>query len=396
MSCKVAIMSLFRDSTEEYISEYFDRARSIPTNHRLTFFLVEGDSKNNTYDILKKKTLRKRKFKSFKSDTGLPHMGSTVHDIRFKCLSRTANPIIDVIAEGEYDYFWFIDSDLMYSADLLGNLIDMNLDVVAPLFMAGPAFYDIWGYRNTSGKSVGPHLDWISGLSPIELSSAGGCVLFKHEFIKNGARMSDAESIVGLCKESAKLGAKIWMTPKDVVWHPIGGVANDFNEHMSTWGNLLPGKGEFDNWLSFGERTEHRGSLMVDIRPVASRIEDIRCLNFENGSFSGIECHHVIEHLLPDEATVAMSELFRVMEPGGELAISVPDLMSCARLILQGNAQILLNIFSPHEDEEQRHRWGYTQSTLEDLVSRAGFAEIERLPSPIDPNEIRLRCKKPL
>lgn len=395
MPCKIAVMSLFRDSTEEYISEYFERAKSIPTKHKLTFFLVEGDSKNDTFDMLKSRTFRKRKFKAFKSDSGLPHMGSTVHEIRFKCLTRTANPIIDVIAEGEYDYFWFIDSDLMYSPDLLNNLIGLDLDVVAPLFMAGQAFYDIWGYRNMDGKSVGPHLGWINGLNHVQLSSAGGCVLFKHEFIKSGARMTEAESIVGLCKECAKLGAKIWLTPKDVVWHPIGGASNDFDDHMSRWGNLLPGRGEFDNWLSFGGRTEHKGALTVDLRPVASRIEDIRCLSFKDESFDGVECHHVIEHLIPKDGKRAVSELYRVMKPGAELAASVPDLMACARLVLQGNIQILENIFSPHEDEEQRHRWGYTVSMFKTLLTDAGFVGIENIPSPIDPNEVRVRCRKP-
>lgn len=392
---KIAVMSLFRDSTEEYISEYFDRAKSIPTKHRLTFFLVEGDSKNNAFDILKERTFRKRKFKAFKSDTGLPHMGSAVHDIRFKCLARTANPIIDVIADGDYDYFWFVDSDLIYHADLLGHLVDLDLDVVAPLFMAGPVFYDIWGYRHQNGSSIGPHLDWINGLNPVRLSSAGGCVLVKHEFIKLGARMTETESIVGLCRECAKLGASVWMTPKDAVWHPVAGAQNNFDDHMSRWGNLLPGRGQFDNWLSFGERTEHAGALCVDIRPVASQVEDIRNLSFSDEKFDGVECHHVIEHLVPEDGVKAVGELYRVMKPGAELATSVPDLAACSRLVLQGNVQILQNIFSPHPEEAQRHKWGYTPQMFETLLIEAGFIELQVIPSPIDPNEIRVNCRKP-
>jgi predicted SAM-dependent methyltransferase len=393
---KVAAMSLFRDSSQEYIQQYLKRARALSKKHKVDFFLVEGDSVNDTHDALKKQTSRsKKKFRVFKSDSGLPHMGSTVHDIRFKCLTRTANPILDVVAEGDYDYFWFIDSDLLYKKDILDNLIALNLDVAAPLFMAAEAFYDIWGYRHQNGASVGPHLDWIDGLNPIRLSSAGGCVLFRHEYLKRGARMTMTESIVGLCKECAERGAKIWMTPKDVVWHPVGGAVNDYGAHMQKWGHLLPGKGEFDGWLSFGERTEHKGALQVDIRPVADLVEDIRKLSFKDGRFDGVECYHVIEHLLPGEALGAVAELHRVMKPGATLDIATPDLAACARLVLQGNTQILLNIFSPHEDEEQRHRWGYTPQMLKALVAEAGFVEIEEIPSAIDPNEVRLRCKKP-
>ena len=86
---------------------------------------------------------------------------------------------------------------------------------------------------------------------------------------------------------------------------------------------------------------------------------------------------------------------FRVMRPGARLEISVPDLISCARLVLEGNLQILENIFSPHEDEEQRHRWGYTMQTLSNLLSGIGFVDINRVPSPIDPNEVRVECIKP-
>lgn len=393
---KIAALSLFRDSSQQYINEYFDRAEAIMSGkNNIDFYLVEGDSKNNTFDMLREKIGRRRKIKVFKSDTGLPQMGSTVHETRFKCLTRTANPIIDIIADKSYDYFWFIDSDLIYNSGLLERLISLDLDVVAPLSMAATVLYDIWAFRGLNGISVGPHLNWVNGLNPIELSSVGGCVLVRHEFIRLGARMTETESIVGLCKESAKLGASVWADPGSVVWHPAHGVSNEFNEHMKKWGHALPNKTEFDDWLSFGEKTEHFGALRIDSRPVADQVHDIRDLSaFQKSSFAGVECHHVLEHLLPWDAPIALGELHKVMRPGATLEISVPDLALCSRLVLEGNTQIFENIFSPHEEEEQRHRWGYTMSTLTNVLSNAGFVEIKRVPSPIDPNEIRIVCLK--
>ncbi len=242
---KIAIFSLFRDSSPLYISEYLERAKSIKTltnthQYELEWFLVEGDSKAPTLDYLKEAVASDPRFKILNIRTGIPFMGSILHEARFRCLARTGNTALDVIALIDCDYVWFIDSDLLYSPSLLEHLISLGLEVVAPLFMAADAFYDIWGYRHPDGTSVGPHLSWIKSRRPIPISSAGGCVLFRHEYITSGARMTEAESIVGLCKECAKLGATIWLDPTSVVWHPIGGVANDYGIHMSKWGKALP------------------------------------------------------------------------------------------------------------------------------------------------------------
>ncbi len=238
---KVAIVSLFRDSTIAYIDEYFQRAEAIThANMDLEWFLVEGDSKIATYYWLKQRAGSDARFKIPRIRTGIPYLGSVLHEARFKCLARTGNLALDIIAYGDYDYAWFVDSDLLYKPSLLENLIKLDLDVVAPIFMAADAFYDIWGYRHLDGTSVGPHPGWIKSRKPIQISSAGGCVLFRHEYITSGARMTEAESIVGLCKECAKLGAAIWLDPTSVVWHPIGEIKNDFDTHMIRWGHSLP------------------------------------------------------------------------------------------------------------------------------------------------------------
>lgn len=237
---KVAIFSLFRDSTPQYIAEYLNRAKDITCPHDLEWFLVEGDSKTPTLDYLKEAVANDHRFKILNITTGIPFFGSVLHEARFRCLARTGNTALDVIALSDYNYVWFIDSDLLYSPSLLGHLIGLGLEVVAPLFMAADAFYDTWGYRHLNGGSVGPYLDWIKSREPIQILSAGGCVLFRHGYIASGARMREAEPIVGLCKECAKLGAAIWLDPTSVVWHPIGGVPNDYDTHMSKWGSTLP------------------------------------------------------------------------------------------------------------------------------------------------------------
>ena len=150
------------------------------------------------------------------------------------------------------------------------------------------------------------------------------------------------------------------------------------------------------NWLSFGERTEQMGALRVDIRPgVADEIADIRKLPYVNNSFDGVECYHVLEHLILTEAAVAAGELWRVLKPGGVLKMAVQDMLKCAETLLSGNVQVMWNIYSPSPEAALRHRWGYTFETLKELLSDAQFRNITRVAShPADPHEIRIKAIK--
>ena len=56
--------------------------------------------------------------------------------------------------------------------------------------------------------------------------------------------------------------------------------------------------------------------------PLADVKADICNLPFEDNSFEVIFCNHVLEHI-PDDAK-AMSELFRVLKPGGWGILQVP------------------------------------------------------------------------
>jgi predicted SAM-dependent methyltransferase len=143
-------------------------------------------------------------------------------------------------------------------------------------------------------------------------------------------------------------------------------------------------------WLGFGARGEHDGVLLVDVRPgVGAAVEDARRLSFADETFDGIEFHHVIEHLTPEDGAIALREIWRVLKPGGRLELSCPDLAACAQTLLAGNLLVLENIFSPHPEEAQRHRWGYTWQTARQALHQARFCNIRALPIT-EPHELRL------
>ena len=60
-----------------------------------------------------------------------------------------------------------------------------------------------------------------------------------------------------------------------------------------------------------------------DLNPlVADRKIDITDINFGNDYFDFIICNHVLEHIQDDRKT--MSEIFRVLRPGGKAILQVP------------------------------------------------------------------------
>lgn len=110
-------------------------------------------------------------------------------------------------------------------------------------------------------------------------------------------------------------------------------------------------------------------------------------LKSKSAVFDGIFSEHVLEHIYPDDARRLLSELFRILKPGGVIRITVPDLAKYVRYYT-GHL---------HEDEglefSKRFNTGcaairsLTQdffhvalwdfSELRDALSKAGFRDVK-------------------
>ncbi len=64
--------------------------------------------------------------------------------------------------------------------------------------------------------------------------------------------------------------------------------------------------------------------VSIDLQPAphVGQIADLTRLPFPSGSFDGIICIHVLEHVESD--LEAMREMYRVLEPGGVAVVNVP------------------------------------------------------------------------
>lgn len=103
--------------------------------------------------------------------------------------------------------------------------------------------------------------------------------------------------------------------------------------------------------------------------PLASVRMDVTKIMFEDNTFDVIICNHVLEHVLDDRK--AMSELYRILRPGGWAVMQVPISMSLERTYEDSevvNPKERERLFGQHD-----HVRIYARDYA-DRLERAGFS----------------------
>jgi SAM-dependent methyltransferase len=120
---------------------------------------------------------------------------------------------------------------------------------------------------------------------------------------------------------------------------------------------------------------------MTDLHPIASE------------SIDAVWSSHNLEHLQRHEVPVALAEFRRVLRPGGEMLLTLPDLQRIAELIASDGLEdeaysspagpiTPLDMIYGHTaslargNEYMAHRTGFTARTLRQLLMEAGFAGV--------------------
>lgn len=110
-------------------------------------------------------------------------------------------------------------------------------------------------------------------------------------------------------------------------------------------------------------------------------------IRFADGTFLEIYASHVVEHLdYKFELTEALKEWYRVLEPGGRVMISVPDLDTLANMITSKNEFtvndrffVMQMLFGGHVDQHDYHVVGLNQEFLGYFLNDAGYVRIRRV-----------------
>lgn len=111
---------------------------------------------------------------------------------------------------------------------------------------------------------------------------------------------------------------------------------------------------------------------------------------YTDSSISAISSEHALEHVSLENAKQAIQEWFRVLEPGGELKLYIPDLELCCKGYLQGNNQKTINGFpekewykytiygiqrsaNGSEAQHQFHLTGFSKDEIKKILEDTGF-----------------------
>ena len=113
----------------------------------------------------------------------------------------------------------------------------------------------------------------------------------------------------------------------------------------------------------------------VDANYASDRVREgsVTSLPFPDGVFDRALCLDVLEHLTFEEQPQALAELHRVVRPGGELFVSVPNLAH-----LQSRIQFLLRGRLIRTASEFKHPGDRPVFEYRRLAAKAGFELIRR------------------
>jgi SAM-dependent methyltransferase len=128
--------------------------------------------------------------------------------------------------------------------------------------------------------------------------------------------------------------------------------------------------------LSRERYEQHRRGLFRQVQ----YLDVTRSFPYADATFDFAYSSHLLEHLPPQDALFCLSEIHRLLCPGGIVRISVPDL---DRLIADYDRQrpedFLDHIFeSKQKRDKNRHHWHYNEISLGRLLAQAGFTNICR------------------
>jgi SAM-dependent methyltransferase len=122
----------------------------------------------------------------------------------------------------------------------------------------------------------------------------------------------------------------------------------------------------------------HRSGAFRSLR----YLDVARPFRFEDDTIEAVYASHLLEHLDRDVAERCLNEVYRVLREGGIARIAVPDLDEVvAHYDLADPDGFLAGLYDAHSGRRSStslHRWMYNPSSLEALLRRVGFRDVQR------------------
>ena len=144
--------------------------------------------------------------------------------------------------------------------------------------------------------------------------------------------------------------------------------------------------------LHIGGETPKPGWRIANVQPgphvdFVGDIVDI-AVDFADDSVDAIYASHILEHLGYDQALPdTLKQLCRILKPGGEFYIAVPDMNALCQLFLHPKADLNMRIhvmrilYGGRTDAHDIHYSGFDQEILGFFLAGAGFSKMRRVKS---------------
>lgn len=110
-------------------------------------------------------------------------------------------------------------------------------------------------------------------------------------------------------------------------------------------------------------------------------------LPFKDDSFEEVHCFHVLEHVTRDKYKPMLSEMHRVLKPGGDLYVETPDFRGTVTKLQQAFECTDMraihiwttSVYGKNEREGMAHHWGFYEALMLDEFRALGFKDVERI-----------------
>lgn len=241
---EIAVASYFRDSQKwhgrriDQVDSYFGNIEREICEAGLAakYFLLEGDSTDDTWDVLCKYrdampgrvSLTKRTVGNSK------HVASVECNIRFRQLSEIGNVVLRQARDSGSGLVFWIESDLVPQNGLLRRLMESVSQpwwnetlAVAPLAVFRSSgrmlHYDTWGMTGIRGEKWGNgDLDRMAnyGGRYRPMSSVGSCALMNAYNLRAHDLDFGEGCFPELCRRGRNAGLKLWCDTEVSVRHP--------------------------------------------------------------------------------------------------------------------------------------------------------------------------------
>ena len=127
----------------------------------------------------------------------------------------------------------------------------------------------------------------------------------------------------------------------------------------------------------------------IDVTEALDIVDDITLLTkFPSNFADQIYACHVLEHLPHNEILPSLQQWHRVLKPGGEIRISVPDIDRIVKIYMKnwqhfqtrGHSPWIGLLYGGQTDKYDFHKTGFNFCWLSKLLEDAGFTQIKEYP----------------